>query len=121
MKDIFTEEFEQHAINHPILGMPVKDRGGVYLIPCENKNGKFVTLQVVASLGLDWDHVSVSLTNRCPNWFEMDFIKRLFFEPNEVAFQLHVESKNHISIHDYCLHLWRPQKQDIPLPPKLMV
>lgn len=37
-------------------------------------------LKVIASSGEGWDHVSVSLPNRCPNWIEMDFIKRTFFK-----------------------------------------
>jgi len=34
-------------------------------------------LKVLASSGgegVEWEHVSVSLTNRCPNWQEMCFI-----------------------------------------------
>jgi hypothetical protein len=51
----------------------------------------------------------------------MDYIKRLFFHPEEVCFQLHVSSAEHISNHDYCLHIWRPLEQQIPLPPPEMV
>jgi len=121
MKNIFTDEFAKYAIKHPVLGMPIEGRGGVYSVPLKNSKGKSVTLQVCASIDMDWDQVSVSLPHRCPNWPEMDFIKKMFFEEDEVAFQLHVSIKDHINIHDYCLHLWRPQNQDIPLPEKLMV
>ena len=78
-------------------------------------------LVVLASNGEGWEHVSVSRVNRCPNWPEMDFIKRLFFKPDEVVMQLHVADDDHISYHPYCLHLWRPLDQAIPLPPPLMV
>jgi len=121
MRDIFTPEFEQHAINHPLMGLPLKGSGGCYFIPFTNKKDKTIFLQVVADIGEGWDHVSVSLTHRCPNWLEMDYIKRLFFEEKEVAYQLHVQTEKHIRIHDYCLHLWRPQDQEIPLPPRIMV
>ena len=63
-------------------------------------------MTVIASSESGWDHVSASRPNRCPNWPEMDFIKRLFFENDEVCMQLHVASKDHISIHDYTLHIW---------------
>ena len=80
-----------------------------------------VRLRVIASSDLGWDHVSVSLPNRCPNWLEMDFIKRTFFKPDEVVMQLHVADADHISVCHNCLHLWRPQSETIPLPPKVMV
>jgi hypothetical protein len=44
-------------------------------------NGAFVTpfesfnLRVIASDGMGWEHVSVSLPHRCPHWREMRFIK----------------------------------------------
>jgi hypothetical protein len=35
-------------------------------------------LRVIASDGEGWEHVSVSLANRCPTWDEMCFIKGVF-------------------------------------------
>ena|SRR5215203_3202745 len=78
------------------------------------------SLLVVASSGMGWDHVSVSLKHRTPNWGEMEHVKRLFFLDSEVAMQLHVPPDDHISFHPYCLHLWRPQHQTIPRPPAIM-
>jgi hypothetical protein len=78
-------------------------------------------LHVIASSGEDWDHVSVSRTSRCPNWPEMEFIKRRFFRDDETAMQLHVPTTEHINAHPYCLHLWRPQQAEIPRPPGWMV
>ncbi|MGD9638354.1 MAG: hypothetical protein AB7U85_04780 [Alphaproteobacteria bacterium] len=84
---------------------------------CFSKGNLFV----IASNDLGWDHVSVSLRNRCPTWEEMEQVKREFFLPDEMAMQFHVPTNKHINIHKYCLHLWRPHEQDIPLPPKFMV
>jgi hypothetical protein len=78
-------------------------------------------LGVIASSEDGWDHVSVSRSNRCPNWPEMDFIKRRFFRDDEVAMQLHVPVTDHINTHPYCLHLWRSQTGEIPRPPGWMV
>ncbi len=78
-------------------------------------------LLVIASCGDGWDHVSVSRKKRCPNWPEMEFIKRSFFRDDEVCMQLHVAAADHISHHPNCLHIWRPQNALIPLPPKMMV
>jgi len=76
------------------------------------------TLLCVASSDGGWDHVSVSLSNRIPNWREMELVKRTFFRDDETAMQLHVPPKDHISVHPNCLHLWRPNDgRQIPLPP----
>jgi hypothetical protein len=78
-------------------------------------------LWVIASKGDGWEHVSVSKATRTPSWAEMEFIKRLFFRPDEVCMQLHVSETDHISFHDHCLHIWRPLADVIPLPPAWMV
>ncbi|MBY0392106.1 MAG: hypothetical protein K2Q27_02440 [Novosphingobium sp.] len=97
--------------------------GGVFRVPV--KSSKRPLLVIVSNgahpAGMGWDHVSVSLPARCPTWEEMDHIKRLFFRPDEVAMQLHVGDGDHISNHAYCLHIWRPVDQSLPLPPSIMV
>lgn len=90
-------------------------------------NGKFgvpcgtAVLTVIVSDGGGWDHVSVSLDHRCPTWEEMCYVKRMFFRGDEWVMQLHPPEADNISYHDYCLHMWRPQEQDIPMPPSWMV
>ena len=78
-------------------------------------------IAVVASSGEGWDHVSVSRSNRCPNWPEMEFIANLFFKGDEVAMQLHVPANDHVNNHPYCLHWWRPHGVEIPRPDAIMV
>jgi hypothetical protein len=51
----------------------------------------------------------------------MEHVKRLFFKDDETAMQLHVPPSDHLSLHPYCLHLWRPQDREIPRPPSIMV
>lgn len=92
---------------------------GMFVIPSMQRRGK--TLLCIASTAADWDHVSVSMKRHTPSWGEMEQIKRMFFTDDEVAMQLHVAPVDHISVHDHCLHLWRPQRVGIPLPPKIMV
>lgn len=89
---------------------------GAFLIP---RSG--VTIKVIVSDGEGWDHVSVSLPNRCPIWDEMCHIKDLFWGPEELVMQLHVPASEHINCHPYCLHMWRPQKGSIPIPHWSMV
>jgi hypothetical protein len=65
-----------------------------------------------------WDHVSVSTQRRTPNWAEMCFIKSLFWGEDETVMQLHVPASEHINMHNFTLHLWRPLLLEIPRPPQ---
>lgn len=76
---------------------------------------------IIASWGMGWDHVSVSMRNRTPTWREMDTVARVFFRNDETAMQLHVPRSAHVNLHTHCLHLWRPHVLPIPLPPLAMV
>ncbi len=77
--------------------------------------------KVIFSTGGGWDHVSVSFENRCPKWEEMCRIKNIFFYPDECVIQYHPPNGDYINQHPYVLHLWRPQSEAIPMPPKVMV
>lgn len=79
------------------------------------------SLMIIATSGDGWDHVSVSTRRRCPNWQEMEFVKRRFFRDDATVMQLHVPPSDHVNIHPYCLHLWRPQHAEIPRPPARLV
>lgn len=78
-------------------------------------------IRVIASSGDGWEHVSVSLESRTPNWNEMEFVKRSFFEPHETVLQYHVPELDHVNCHPYCLHLWKPWYGTIPRPPNYLV
>lgn len=86
---------------------PFGDNYGLFIV----KHGVF-RLRCIVSCGMGWDHVSVSLDNRCPTWEEMDFVKRLFWNDDECVMQLHVPRTAHINVHPFCLHLWKPQSMD---------
>lgn len=85
---------------------------GTFIIPNDPP------LRIIADTGQGWDHVSVSCETRTPTWEEMDRVKRLFFKAHEVAVQYHVPADDHINIHQYCLHLWRPKLKRVPMPRK---
>lgn len=91
---------------------------GAFIVPSVIDHGE---LRVIAASDAGWDHVSVSRANRCPNWPEMQQIKRLFFHDEETAMQLHVALEDHINVHPHTLHLWRPWDREIPLPPAIFV
>lgn len=111
MRDLLT--LSRYAIRLP--GMPPNASfAGCFDVTVPLTGAK---LRIIASAVLGWDHVSVSLKNRCPNWPEMSRIKALFFYEHECAMQLHVPAADHISNHPYCLHLFRPHDVSIPRPP----
>lgn len=68
--------------------------------------------------GEPWEHVSVSLPKRCPTWDEMTFIRLAFWRDDETVMQLHAMRSDHINVHPFCLHLWRPTGEAIPMPPR---
>lgn len=78
-------------------------------------------LKIIASDGEGWEHVSVSLPNRCPTWAEMCFVKSLFWGDDDCVMQLHPPKSDWVNNHSYCLHLWRPISQDIPRPDSMLV
>lgn len=76
---------------------------------------------VIASSEFGWEHVSISHTRKMPSWAVMCALKDLFFAEDEVVMQLHPAKRDYVNHHPYCLHLWRPVKATIPLPPRDLV
>ena len=78
-------------------------------------NGQFLiktmkfkrALKVQASDGFGWEHVSVSLVDRCPTWQEMCFVKSLFWGDDDLVVQFHPPESEYVNSHPFCLHLWR--------------
>lgn len=68
----------------------------------------------------EWDHVSVSLPNRCPTWEEMCKVKDLFLG-DKTCIQIHPPKSEYVNNHSYCLHLWSLNGREMPLPPSGLV
>ena len=109
-------ELNQYRIE--FYGSMGDERNGAFRVPIGNKYAF-----VIASDGMGWEHVSVSMENveRCPKWNEMCKIKDMFFEENEVVMQLHPKKSEYVNNHNYCLHLWKPLQDKIPTPPPILV
>lgn len=108
---------EQHRIKTGHMGStPDYGNNGYFVIPFES-----FLFDVIASDGMDWEHVSVSLPNRTPNWKEMCFIKDLFWGEDECVVQYHPPKSEYVNNHNFCLHLWKSNKIKIPLPPSILV
>lgn len=78
-------------------------------------------IRCIASDGLDWEHVSVSLNTRCPTWDEMCFIKNLFWDVEDCVMQLHPPQSEWVNNHPFTLHLWKPLGLEIPRPLQIMI
>lgn len=102
----------------PMMGMMGDEYNGMFELQLKSCG---VWFKVIASNGLDWDHISVSTEARCPRWEEMHLIKQMFFENDEIAIEIHPSEEEYVNMHPYCLHMWRSQKLEIPMPPKFMV
>lgn len=97
-------------------------RNGAFIFPRKTGN-----ICVIVSDGTDWEscgypppvfeHVSVSLADRCPTWEEMAWVKSLWWRDDETVIQYHVPVSEHINCHPYCLHLWKPVGVTLPMPP----
>jgi hypothetical protein len=89
---------------------------GMFLVPLPSG----ATARVLSSDGEGWDHVSISLADRCPSWEEMCHVKDLFFEEQECVVQYHPPRSEYVNLHPFCLHLWKPQGA-LPRPPRALV
>lgn len=65
-------------------------------------------LMIVASNDNGWNHVSVSLEKRTPTWDEMCFIKKQFFDDEDMCIQFHPKQSQYVNAHEHCLHIWQP-------------
>ncbi|TYL73912.1 DUF7694 domain-containing protein [Bradyrhizobium cytisi] len=78
-------------------------------------------LKIIGFVRPGWEHVSVSTPRRSPNWDEMCLVKDLFWDQEECVIQLHPPRSQYVNNSRYCLHLWRPTRQVIPMPPAAFV
>lgn len=79
----------------------------------------------IFSSGVDlefgWEHVSVSIEHRTPNWAEMCFVKDLFWRDDECVVQFHPPKAEYVNYHPNCLHMWKPVGRDVSTPPSILV
>lgn len=86
---------------------------------------RFGKLRIISSgtpqAGAPWEHVSVSLEDRCPTWGEMVQVKRMFWRDDETVIQFHPSADNYVNVHPYCLHLWKRVGTEMELPPRTLI
>ena len=102
--------------------VPAGENYGAFRVPTANGD----VLRIVAA-GADkpeaegWEHVSVSLKNRCPEWSEMQLVKELFWSGDETVVQFHPAANFYVNCHPFCLHLWRRVNSEYELPPRHLI
>lgn len=91
---------------------------GVFRVPRNNANAP---LTIVASDGMGWEHVSVTLPGRPPTWDEMCKVKELFWDEDDTVIQYHPGKDDYVDNHPNCLHMWRPIDKELPKPNPILV
>ena len=107
---------ERYRVRDVRLAVDGYGNNGAFVVPFESFD-----LRVIASDGAEWEHVSVSLPNRIPNWREMCLIKELFWGDEDTVVQFHPPKADYVNLHPNCLHLWRHPETNWDLPPLWMV
>jgi hypothetical protein len=109
---------EPYRVRHGEMASDTSDGNcGAFFFPA-NMTPLGTDLHVLISDQGDWDHVSVSCAQRNPTWTEMVWLKRLFFRDDECVVQYHPAEEVYVNNYEFCLHLWRPQHAQLPLPPR---
>lgn len=89
---------------------------GAFIIPHQSYE-----FTVIASDGAGWEHVSISLRNRCPNWNEMCYFKSMFWDMEDCVIQFHPPESEYVDNDKHCLHLWREINGHQSMPPSILV
>ncbi len=90
--------------------------GGYYYDRISDKR-----LNFIFSCQLGWEHLSVSMPNKTPNWDQMCRMKDIFWGEDEACVQYHPKKEDYVNNHEHCLHIWKPVDYELPTPPSLMV
>jgi hypothetical protein len=106
---------------HPMLATTRADgNNGTFMIESPEPGWR---LALIASDGEGWEHVSVHAYRnqgspmRTPTWKEMNYVKDLCWDGEDVVMQLHPRKSEYVNCHPHVLHLWRPTAATIPTPP----
>lgn len=113
---------DKYRTSHPMMpDTEFGDSFGYFEFQVESSGE---TMRIISS-GIQprggWEHVSVSLWNRCPTWEEMSLVKSLFWDDGETVIQFHPPKSKHINFHQFCLHLWSMTGHAFELPPSNLI
>lgn len=90
--------------------------GGYYYDRFNNKK-----LNFIFSCQMGWEHLSVSMPNKTPNWEQMCMMKDIFWGEDECCVEYHPRNEDYVNNHEHCLHIWKPTEEHLPTPPSILV
>lgn len=90
--------------------------GGKYYDKINNK-----WLNFIFSHQLGWEHLSVSMLSKTPNWEQMCMMKDIFWGKDEACVEYHPKEEDYVNNHKHCLHIWKPTESELPIPPSFLV
>jgi len=119
---------EYRVLNGALSSTNDDGNNGCFSIPFQSP----YTVEVIASDGEGWEHVSVHMVNQylktkgkppfvIPPWEVMNIIKDIFWDKEDCVMQLHPPKNAYVNNHKYTLHLWKPIGVPIPRPQSWMV
>lgn len=112
------KDFEAIMDSKRLSSVETGSDGGRAVLTLPNWQGS-----VIWSFGGGWEHVSVSPFKHriTPSWEDMCRVKDIFFKGDEWVVQFHPPKEEYVNNVPNCLHLWRPIKEAMPVPPWWMV
>lgn len=90
-------------VEYPTVEVVMKKTDG-YAYVCKNGLAVIQSLEVLD--GKVWLHTSFSRRSRMPDYHDMVFVKRVFIGDDRRAIMILPEKKNHVNIHEFCLHFF---------------
>lgn len=77
---------------------------------------------IIVSFGGGWEHVSIApFKGKMPSWEDMCEVKDMIWNDDECVVQYHPPKAEYVNNMPNCLHLWKPIKQTMPVPPSIFV
>jgi hypothetical protein len=91
---------------------------GAFLVPFDGE-----LWHVIISDGGGWRHLSVSNAQKkvLPSWNIMCRLRNAFFSDEDWVCQFHPAKDDYIDDHPFCLHLWQPLDEKLPIPQYVFV
>lgn len=122
MRKVVHELLTASRIKHGPYGTDESDgNNGCFMIYSDGVKIRIIASTAEFPEAQGWEHVSVSLADRCPTWEEMCFVKSLFWEDEECVVQFHPPKSDYVNCHPHCLHLWKDTRNIVLTPPSILV
>lgn len=116
IQKMFPGQIPEKLLANWITGEEVGPRGFFILPNPRTMKGMYILIQADNLQG--WEHISIAIPseNRWPTIEELNWIREFFWDTDERLVQFHGKLKKN----EFCIHLWKPIDQELPVPPSFM-